>query len=195
LARRHRLVLQGVKAGYEDPLSGRRGSARASAGEMRRLRAGLMESLCSDLEGITGGRAPETTGDLFLLVNESTLGVAEDEILFHMRHVAEEILEAEAAARAEWRRERAAHIEDRIGRALGVAAGARLLSFQEGMDLLSSLRLGVAAGILADHSVPEINGLLLRAQRAHLELAVGHDCDELAAAVERANLFRARFGA
>lgn len=186
--------LYGVKAGYEDPVKTRRGG-RAAAPETGRGRNILNESLCADIEGSVFGHHRESVGDLFLLVNEGTLGLAEEEIVFHLRHVAEEILQAEDAAREELLRERPAHIEDRVGRALGLAGGARLLSFTEAMDLLSSIRLGVAAGLLPDHTVSELNEMLLRAQRAHIELAAGHECDELALTAERANLFRTRFGA
>ncbi|MBP8130609.1 MAG: hypothetical protein KA184_13605 [Candidatus Hydrogenedentes bacterium] len=193
-ARRSHFAFCGVKPGYEESLPGRR-AGKSGTSELRRIRAALSESLCSTLEGVACGHPREALGDLFLLVNEGTLGAAEEEITFHLRHVAEEILAAEDAARTELLRERLPHVEDRVGRALGVAGGARLLSFPEAMDLLSSIRLGVAAGCLADRPVQELNELLLRSQRAHLELVAGHDCDELTLSVERANLFRSRFGA
>lgn len=186
--------LYGVKAGYEDPVRARRGG-RAGAQEGSRSRNVLHESLCADAEGAAVGHHREAIGDLYLLTNEGTLGFAEEEIVFHLRHAAQQILDTEDAAREELLRERPAHIEDRVGRALGVAAGARLLSFTEAMDLLSSLRLGVAAGLMPEHPVSELNEMLLRVQRAHIELAVGRECDELALTMERANLFRARFGA
>lgn len=193
VARRRHFTLHGAKAGYEEPLTGRRGT-KTNANELRRIRAALSESFCGDMEGVARGHPREALGDLFLLVNESTLGAAEEEIIFHLRHVAEEILAAEDAARSELLRERAVHVEDRVGRAFGIAGGARQLSFQEAMELLSSIRLGATAGCLPDRSVSELNEMLLRVQRAHLELAVGHDCDELTMSIERANLFRGRFG-
>lgn len=186
--------LYGVKAGYEDAARTRH-SGRTAAQETARGRSVLHESLCADVEGSVFGHHREAVGDLFLLANEGTLGLAEEEIVFHLRHVAEEILESEDAAREELLHERPTHIEDRVGRALGIAGGARLMPFTEAMDLLSSIRLGVAAGLLHEHPVPELNEMLLRAQRAHIELTVGRECDELALTIERANLFRNRFGA
>lgn len=190
--RNQRFGLFGVKAGFDEPTRVRRAS-RSTTSEVRHSRSPLQESLCSNMDGAVSGHIREGLGDLFLLVNESSLGIAEEEIVFHIRHLAEELIEDEGAARHVLMHDRPAQMEDRVGRARGVAAGARLLSFGEGLDLLSSIRLGLAAGLVHEHPVQELNELLLRSQRAHLELAAGHECDELALTVERANLFRSRF--
>ena len=191
-ARERHYSLLGVKSGVEEAQRGRRASRTPEPGRQVAI---LKESLCADTDGAVYGHHREAVGDLYLLVNDSTLGTAEEEIVFHLRHVAEEILNTEELARADLLRERPIHIEDRIGRALGLAGGARLLAFTEALDLLSSIRLGVAAGVARERSIAELNEMLLRAQRAHIELSAGRDCDELALSMERASLFRSRFGA
>ena len=73
----------------------------------------------------------------------------------------------------------------------GHFAGARLMGFAEGMALLSSLRLGAETGVLPGQSIRQANELLLSSQKAHIEMAAGQDCDELALSMKRADLFRA----
>jgi protein arginine kinase len=84
-------------------------------------------------------------------------------------------------------------IQDRVGRALGIARGARLLDFGEALTLLSSIRLGIATGNAEGCSIQGINELLLASQNGHLEMKAGHTCDDLTLSMERADLFRARF--
>ncbi|MFP4500822.1 MAG: hypothetical protein ACLFTT_07480 [Candidatus Hydrogenedentota bacterium] len=190
--RHQRFSLLGVKAGVNTEAAGkehgrlsRRGAEEAKA---------LSESLCSDIDGAVTGHLREALGDLFLLVNDRTLGQSEAEIAFHLRHQAQDLLEDEANARESLLGATPVGLEDRIGRARGIASGAHLLDFNEALEILSSLRLGVAGGFVTPGEVP-LNALLLRAQRAHLELAIGDCQDAVALNTERARLFREHFTA
>jgi len=180
-----RLLLQGVRAGCDVRLPRTRPDGEPE-------QAVLSEALFTDMNGALPAALNETVGDLFLLVNQSTLGHSEEEIVFQIRHRASEILAGEGAAREGLLAENLGTLEDRVGRAQGVASGARLLGFPEGLDLLSSLRLGVAAGLAQGVDLPQINELLLASQSAHLEASCGHECDALQLSAERAGLFRNR---
>ena len=98
----------------------------------------------------------------------------------------------EKEARAIQQRDGLRGLEDRVGRAEGVAQGARLIGFSEGLALLSSLRLGVETGLLPKCSLAELNQLFLASQGAHLALAHGEACDAWTLTSDRADLFRAR---
>ena len=139
------------------------------------------------------GRKGEPLGDLFLLVNTSTLGRSEEETLFHVKHIASDIIKRERAARKTILNEVPLQLEDRVGRALGLARHARLLAFAEALSVLSSLRLGVSEGLVSQFSLHVLNDLLISSQNAHIETKRGHDCDELTLSTERADLFRSRF--
>ncbi|MEA3364434.1 MAG: hypothetical protein U9Q79_02230, partial [Candidatus Hydrogenedentes bacterium] len=89
-------------------------------------------------------------------------------------------------------------LEDRVGRASGLARGAHLLEFSEGLSILSSLRLGLAMDQLKDLSYKDLsykqlNNALYASQPAHLAMRVGQECDELTLSMERADLFRRLF--
>lgn len=139
------------------------------------------------------GPTNEALGDLYQLVNQSTLGRSEEETLFHVKHLAAEILDREQEGRKENIRLAPLQLEDRVARAVGTAQRARLLAFGEALSVLSSLRLGVAQGLLSQYSLSLLNDVFMESQNAHVELRCAHDCDELALNTERADLFRERF--
>lgn len=132
-------------------------------------------------------------GDFFVVSNTSTLGRSEEETLFHLKHIALELAESERRERAARLNEARLQVEDRIWRALGVARNARLLAFAEGLRVLSSLRLGLANGLLDQFTYPDISDTFVASQDAHLTLKLGRSADELTLNASRADLFRTRF--
>lgn len=151
------------------------------------------QSLLTDVEGAVVGLLNESAGDLYFVVNQSTLGFSEEEIAFQARQAFLGIAELEKSAREELLREIPRGIEDQAGRARGIAGGARLMSFPEALSLLSGMRFGCSMGVIRDVAVETLNELFLAAQGAHLELARGQDCDALTLSMERADLFRRAF--
>ncbi len=80
--------------------------------------------------------------------------------------------------------------EDKIWRAYGLLRYARSLSFEELMNLLSGIRLGVGLKLLPELRVYTLNKLMIFTQAAHLEQAAGRDlppseCDAHRAAYVR----------
>ncbi|HOZ46385.1 MAG TPA: hypothetical protein PLO37_14800 [Candidatus Hydrogenedentes bacterium] len=153
----------------------------------------VSEAIYGDLSGALCAAAEDARGDLYMLSNTVTLGVSEEELVFDLRHFAAEIVKEEQQARETLLKEGALRIEDRVARAVGLARSARLLSLSEALDMLSSIRLGVATGLVSDHRIVDINRLLLDVQNGHVRMKAGGPCDEWAVSRERANMIRARF--
>ena len=151
------------------------------------------EAYYHDLSTTLYGTVSEAEGDLFLLCNQATLGTSEEEIVYNIRHVAQDLVARERAARDTLLQQERRRVEDRVMRALGIAQTARLLSLGEAVGLLSSMRLGLDVGMLTHISLAQLNDLLFTAQSAHLRMKLGHDCDEWTLNMERADLFRMRF--
>jgi protein arginine kinase len=137
-------------------------------------------------------RAFGPQSDYYRFTNWSSLGQNEEEILFHIHHVATELAGRELELREAMRGDAPRRLEDRVNRARGVARNARLLDYGEAVTVLSSLRLGAAMGLIED-SVHRIDELLITSQNAHLQLQAGRDCDEVTLNSARADLFRSRF--
>lgn len=155
---------------------------------------GAGEALYYDLTESLYAECHEAMGDLYLLTNQATLGVSEEEIIFHLRQAEKELVAGEKETRLHLMKSERVRIEDRVGRALGIARNARLLSYSEAVSLLSSIRLGIDLGLVSGLTVPRMNELLFASQGAHIKMKKGHDCDEWSLSVERADLFRSRFG-
>ncbi len=146
-----------------------------------------------ELTGLFGS-VGEAKGELYCLTNIASLGRSEEEVAFNLRQTVMKLVTEERDARERLMSEARTILEDRVGRAYGVAGGARLLEFNEGMKLLASIRLGWATGLLEKQSVQSLNELLTAAQPGHLQMKAGHPCEELEQSIERATLFRAHFG-
>ena len=153
------------------------------------------QCLLTDLEGAVCTAPRSAMGSLYLLANQETLGVSEEEILFRVGHAAVEITQEEERSRVLLMKRGAVEIEDRAARALAVARGARLLGFGEALELLSALRLGAALALLDGLTPQKLSQTLLAAQAAHLVLGRGAGLEPRALAVARAALFRETFSA
>ncbi|MFO7975535.1 MAG: hypothetical protein R6V12_12965 [Candidatus Hydrogenedentota bacterium] len=144
------------------------------------------------IEGLFGP-VSDALGEMFLVTNTATLGRSEEEIQFNLRHLVSSLLESERQSRQHFRSEGVRVLEDRVGRASGLARGAHLLGFSEGLSILSSLRLGLAMDLVKDFSYKQLNNALYASQPAHLAMRAGQECDELTLSMERADLFRTLF--
>jgi len=80
--------------------------------------------------------------------------------------------------------------QDRFLRTLGVLKTARLLSLEEALDSLSTLRVGIEAKLIRNIGFAELNHLLFAVQPAHLAKAVGRELGADDALIQRANLLR-----
>ena len=155
----------------------------------------VLQCLLTDLEGAVCTSPKNAVGNLYLLVNQETLGISEEEILFRVGHAAVEVTQEEERSRTLLMKRGALDIEDRAARPMAVARGARLLGFGEALELLSALRLGASLGLAKGLSPHKLTEALLSAQAAHLVLGRGAGPDPRSLAIERARLFRETFSA
>lgn len=161
------------------------------AGGLRQLEEKLVEKK-HELRGLLGP-VHEARGDLLELSNTVTLGRSEEEILYHLKEHVREALEEEKKSRELVLAEGSHGIEDRVGRALGVARGARMLDLDEALELWSSLRLGLATGLADGYTLKQLNETLVDALPAHMEMRTEKADDDRSLNMERANRFRVSF--
>ncbi len=114
------------------------------------------------------GEGSEVVGNFFQLSNQTTLGKSEDELLDHLGKIVRQVVDYETKAREVLQRGAPAVISDKVWRAYGLLRYARSLSFEETMNLLSGVRLGVGLNMINDLSVYTLNKLLVFTQPAHL---------------------------
>ncbi len=110
----------------------------------------------------------ETVGSLFVVGNRYTLGFSEPEIVFSLSHMVSEMTKAEMDARQKLLSSSRLTLEDMVGRAEGVAKGARFLEFAEAIELWSALQLGLSLGLTSDSRASLPLHLLFELQGGHI---------------------------
>ena len=134
------------------------------------------------------GEGSDVVGNFFQLSNQTTLGRSEEELQDLLVRVVRHVIEREEDARRVLLRDAGYIIEDKLWRAFGTLRHARSLSFDEAMNFLSGVRLGVGLKLIPGLSVYTLNKLLIFAQSAHLAHGEGRSLTD-----GESNVARARF--
>jgi protein arginine kinase len=136
------------------------------------------------------GEGSEVVGNFFQLSNQTTLGSSEYELLDHLGKMVRQVMDYEEQARQVLLRDAPAIIEDKVWRAYGLLRYARALSFEEAMNLLSGVRLGVGVNLIPDVGMYTLNKLLVYTQPAHLAMAEGVEPNDAELPLRRAQFVR-----
>jgi protein arginine kinase len=134
------------------------------------------------------GEGSRASGDFYQISNQVTLGKSEATILSEIREVIPQIITYERQARATLLRESKQALQDRVARAYGTLCSATMMTSEETMDLLSSVRLGINLALLDEITIPTVNELFIHTQPAHLQKLMGTSLDG-----EERNSARARY--
>ncbi len=136
------------------------------------------------------GEGSEVIGNLFQVSNQTTLGKSEEDLIDHLQKIVGQVIEYEQKARAVLLRDAPSVIEDKVWRAYGLLRYARSLAFDEMMNLLSGVRLGLSLKLLSGPSVYVLNRTMVFAQNAHLEEASEGQLSTGELDIQRANYVR-----
>src|SRR5205807_10283342 len=134
------------------------------------------------------GEGSRASGHFYQISNQVTLGKSETAILGEIRDVVPTIIGYERQARAALLRDSRQLLQDRVARAKGTLCNATMMTSEETMDLLSSVRLGVNLGLLGDVRIDTVNELFIHTQPAHLQKLMGSLLDS-----EERNTARAQY--
>jgi protein arginine kinase len=136
------------------------------------------------------GEGSEVIGNFFQISNQTTLGKTEEDLIDHLQKIVQTVIQYESQARSVLCRDAPGVIEDKVWRAYGLLRFARTLSFEEVMNLLSGVRLGVSLKLLDMPSVFTLNQIMIFAQSAHLEAMAGGELSQEDSDVYRAGYVR-----
>jgi protein arginine kinase len=136
------------------------------------------------------GEGSEVVGNFFQLSNQTTLGKSEEELLDYLGKIVQHVMAVEERARQLLLRDATAILEDKVWRAYGLLRYARSLGFEETMNLLSGVRLGVSVGLIPGPGMYTLNKLLVFTQPAHLSAMAGEDLSEEVLPLRRAEYVR-----
>jgi protein arginine kinase len=142
-----------------------------------------------NVSGLHGNSASAPSA-FFQISNQITLGRTEEEIVRHLEGVARQAAEREQKAREKVLRGKRVLLEDKLGRALGILAGCRVLDQEEALELLSTLSLGADLGLLAPDRTRQVRELILLVQPSHLQANTGKQLTPEEQGIRRADLVR-----
>ena len=111
----------------------------------------------------------ESLGDMYIIANEITIGLAEREIIGNLGRIAVQLAGYENRTREELMEKRRVDIEDRVFRARGLLTHCRYVSHREAIEALSALRLGVALGLITTVDASTITAMLFLSQKSHIQ--------------------------
>ncbi len=138
------------------------------------------------------GEGTEAHGDFYQISNQITIGRSEQEILDDLRAVIDQIVDYEDSARRTLLERQPAKVQDRVWRSHAILQNARILSSEEAMRHLSSIRLGLHLGILSDVQLRTLNEMFIFSQPAHLQKLEGRELVAAERDIVRATLLRDR---
>lgn len=115
------------------------------------------------------GEGTYATGDFYQIANQISLGYSENDIINEIYNIIPEIIKYERTWREKLLADPTKQLEDRIWRAYGTLHYASCITSQEIADILSSIRIGITAGIIKDISIKTLNEIFIFSQPAHLQ--------------------------
>lgn len=141
------------------------------------------------------GEGTESTGNLFQISNQKSLGKTTAEFADSFSSAVSEIVDYEKKMADTMYSAAKSQLEDKFWRSLGILKSARMLSTNEFMDLCSSVRLGCHLSFLDSGFKSVLNELLVLTQPGHLQERSGCRVDAFERDILRAKLVRERFAA
>lgn len=136
------------------------------------------------------GEGSEVVGNFFQISNQTTLGKTEEDLVDHLQKIVQQVVQYEKQARQVLLRDARTVIEDKVWRAYGLLRYARSISFDEVMNLLSGVRLGLGLKLLPGVRVYTLNKIMIFTQSAHLEEMSGNPLSAADADTYRASYVR-----
>jgi protein arginine kinase len=135
-------------------------------------------------------------GSLYQVANLSSIGSSESELVLLIERTASQLAEFERKAREELLKQKKLEVLDAVYRAQGILLSARKMGYQEAVELLSRLRLGVCLGVIQGPAPRQLDELICRAQKSHLQLSLPEGLADVDTVVEeaRATLLRETIG-
>lgn len=114
------------------------------------------------------GNPEDLIGDLLVVRNRWTLGVAEETIISSIRNAVLKISAEERALRESMKEQKETKLIDRISRAIGTLQHSFTIDTSEALRALSQIKFGIELGWVEGMSLETVNELFFDCRRAHL---------------------------
>lgn len=115
------------------------------------------------------GKGNESKGNLYIIANQMTLGFSEQGIIDNIVSAVQGIADNELRARKALQMFSGAMLENSARRALGIMKYSSLLEWDEAMEFISKIRLGIDLGYITEVSRENMGRLLIAIQPAYIK--------------------------
>jgi protein arginine kinase len=123
------------------------------------------------------GEGTETRGNLFQISNQKSIGQTEAEIIETITDICRQVIDYERKAREYLMENLRNELEDKVFRSFALLKGARILTSDEAINLIATMRLGVALGIVNEIDLAGVSRLLILVRPANLQTMLGETMD------------------
>lgn len=138
------------------------------------------------------GEGTEAQGNIYQISNQVTLGRSEQDIIENLEAVTKQLIDQERGAREYLLRENKEVLADTVYRAYGILSAARKMASAEALSLLSTMKLGIDAGILTEVDPRAFTELMVLTRPAYLQQLMGRELAPFERDINRAALIRER---
>ena len=136
------------------------------------------------------GEGSDAVCDMIQISNQVTLGFTEAEIVKGLTQLSQELVSQERKYRLALQEEDPLALEDEVYRACGLLKSARRISFDEAMCNLSSVRLGIATGVLDGIDYQSWQQIFIESGAGSIQLRAEKDLSQTKIAEQRAQFIR-----
>ena len=136
------------------------------------------------------GEGTEASGNIFQVSNQASMGRTEDDLIDNINRIISQIISREEATRKGIMLKNKEAVTDRAWRAYGTLKNAHIITSQETIAHLSTIRLGVDLGIINVIDRRIVNDLFILTQPAHLQKLEGKVLSAEERDMKRADLIR-----
>ncbi len=136
------------------------------------------------------GEGSQTSGNVYQVSNQVSLGRTEQDLVLNLEGMIRQIRDQERSAREMMLSRERLQLEDRVYRAYGTLTGARIISSEEMVRLVSDFKLGVDLNLLPKVSPGAFKRLLVMTRPGYLQLMSGESLGAAERDIQRASLVR-----
>lgn len=159
-------------------------------GKMRKMIPAITQ-LGHVVRGIYG-EGSESSGNIYQISNQVTLGRTEEDIIEDLTSVIEQLITQERHAREILAKKSKIQLEDRIFRSYGILKYSRIMESKEAARCLSDLRLAIDIGYIKTLSRTALNELMVLTQPGFLQQYANELLTPEQRDIKRATIIRER---
>lgn len=128
-------------------------------------------------------------GDIYQISNKQTLGITEETIISNLKAIVDKLIEQERQARKLLGKNEI-ELEDLIYRDYGILTNARKLKWDEALELLSNIKMGVDLGIIKEIKDSQVAKIYFYINPSNLQIYFGQNLDSYDRDIKRAELIK-----